>query len=44
VVDSPSDQEVRQDSSEGGFLRKRVGIIGRWPSDWGYLTVVWSIC
>ena len=35
----PSDQEIRQASLEGGYLRKRIGIIGRWPSDWSYLRI-----
>ena len=31
VVEFPSDQEICQASLEGGYLRKRIGIIGKMP-------------
>ena len=47
VVNSPSDQEIRKVLLEGEYFKKKELILWtkkeRWPSDWSYLSIVWSI-
>ena len=48
VVDSPSDQGIPKVLLEGEYIKKKELILWtkkeRWPSDWSYLSIVWSIC